>query len=168
MTVNIAQTSNTNSFSYWLNITNQLAAAMSNVAVTTNSNTAVGNAAISGTFTANTIVANSITIANYPLISNGTYQVSNLSVQIIDYYSMSNNNGAEYLINVKDNNANNHYTTKILTTHDTANAYITEYASITTNTSIGTFSAWTGSNNVLLDFTPISSNVTIKFVRILI
>ena len=60
MTALVQNTAITNTFDFWRNRTNELAYAMSNLAVTVNSNTAVGNAAISGTFTANVIsIANS-------------------------------------------------------------------------------------------------------------
>jgi hypothetical protein len=55
MTVSIPQVSNTNTFYFWKNQTNFLANVISTVAVTTDSNTAVGNAAITGTFTSNAV-----------------------------------------------------------------------------------------------------------------
>lgn len=59
MTVTVANTGNTNTFDYWRNRTNELAYAMTTYAVTAGgSNTAAGNAAITGTFTANTLVVN--------------------------------------------------------------------------------------------------------------
>ena len=48
MTVIVANTANTNTFDYWRNRTNELATAMSTKAVTVDSNTATGNAAITG------------------------------------------------------------------------------------------------------------------------
>ena len=83
----------------------------------------------------------------------------------IDSYSMTNYNAAEYLLSVKDTTANNYYTTKILTTHDTGTAYVTEYASFTTNTSIGVFSVGTAGGNVILYFTPSSTATVVKFSR---
>jgi hypothetical protein len=63
MTINVANTFLTNTYDYWRTRTNELATAMSTYAVTTNSNTAIGNASISGTFSANVIsVGNSVTI----------------------------------------------------------------------------------------------------------
>lgn len=79
MTITIANTSNTNTFDYWKNRTNELADAMTNYVVTTDSNTAVGNAAISNTFTANTIVANTIDANSSVNIGNSTVNVSILS-----------------------------------------------------------------------------------------
>jgi len=61
MTVQIQTiTQATDSFGQWLSKTNQLIAAVNTYAVTVNSNTAVGNAAITGKFTANTIFTTNV------------------------------------------------------------------------------------------------------------
>ena len=80
MTVVVANTSNTNTFDYWRNRTNELAYAMTTYAVTAgSSNAAVGNAAITGNFNANSIsIGNSsintaISTANSVQQSNGQY-----------------------------------------------------------------------------------------------
>lgn len=57
----------TDSFGQWLAKTNQIITVISNTAVTTNSNTAVGNAAITGTFS-----ANGISLPNTGFIKIGT------------------------------------------------------------------------------------------------
>lgn len=75
MTIEVAQISNTNTFQYVFNRVNELANAMSTKAVTTNSNTAVGDAAISGKFTANVVQAGSVIVAN--TTSNVTINVPN-------------------------------------------------------------------------------------------
>lgn len=64
----------TDTFGQWVSKTNRLAAAMSNVAITVNSNTAVGNASIQGQFTANSYVATelvSINLGSSNIVSNG-------------------------------------------------------------------------------------------------
>jgi hypothetical protein len=252
MTVTVQNTAITNTFDFWRTQTNYLAAAMTNLAVTVNSNTAVGNAAISGTMTANlfsgnvaatlanlttinatsigttNLVANStntfvlntntavvntyitvgtvsintnlisignnsvnvqftvptssqITNGQYFLASNSTWQLvqvpyspvsngqtttSGTSTIILDAYPMATYKGAEYLLNVTDNISNNHYTTKILTTHDGYNAYSTEYGQIITNTSIGVFYSDSNTTYVRLNFTPSITSTTVKFVKV--
>jgi hypothetical protein len=64
MTITISNTANTNTFDYWRNRTNELAHSMSNFVVTTDSNTAVGNAAVSSAFTANVLIANTVRVSN--------------------------------------------------------------------------------------------------------
>jgi hypothetical protein len=65
MTVLVANViTGTDTFSQWITKTNALASAMSNVVVTVNSNTAAGNAAISGSFAANVIYGNFLSGGN--------------------------------------------------------------------------------------------------------
>ena len=193
MTITVANTSNTSTFEYWLNRTNELASAMTNYAVTTNSNTAAGNAAITGTFTATSVSLSnstsniSITIPTSSQISNGVFYLNangswsaaggllsqavsttGTSIQNIDSFSTSTYRTAEYLISVKDNVANNYYSSKLIVMHDGGNSYITEYGIMTSNSSVGTFSANIISSNVCLQFTPISSNTTVKFAKVIL
>ena len=74
MTVSVANVnSNTDSFGAWVTKTNQLAHAMTTQAVTTNSNTATGNAAVSGTFSANVLIGNTIGGGNTSVGANITF-----------------------------------------------------------------------------------------------
>lgn len=58
MTVTVANTSNTSTFEYWLNRTNELADAMTNKTITVNSNNTTGNAFVNGVFSATTMAVN--------------------------------------------------------------------------------------------------------------
>lgn len=193
MTVTVANTSNTNTFDYWRNRTNELAYAMTTYAVTAgSSNAAVGNAAITGNFNANTITVGNSTVntviytANTTQQSNGQYflnangswsligapvytsnaSTTGTSAQLVDFYDFSTYGAVEYMINVTDNNANNRLATKILTVTDTGAVWTTEYATMATNTSnMGIFSANANSSHVRLYFTPVSGNTTVKFIR---
>lgn len=75
MTVTVANTSNTQTFSYWLNRTNELADAMTNKVVTVETDATTGNAAITGTFTANVLAGNTVYLSN--TTSNVTISVPN-------------------------------------------------------------------------------------------
>jgi hypothetical protein len=101
-------------------------------------------------------------------LSNNAVTTSGTTAQNVDSYSLSTFRSAEYMINVFDNNANNHYSSKILTTHDTASAFVTEYAQITTNSAVGTFSVTVITGNVFLQFTPISSSTNVRYSRVVI
>lgn len=61
MAVNVSNTLTTNTFEFWRNRTNQMADIITNQAVTTNSNTASGDASIDGTFSAGVLNANNTT-----------------------------------------------------------------------------------------------------------
>lgn len=104
----------------------------------------------------------------YNPITNSAVTTSGTTLQNVDSFSITTYRSAEYLVNVFDNVANNHYSSKIHITHDTASAYITEYGHITTNSAVGVFYANVISGNVFLQFTPISTGVTVRFNRIII
>lgn len=77
MTVNVANTANNNTFDYWRNRTNELAYYMSVYAVTANSsNAAVGNAAITGIFSSNSLVSNgNANVVTYVSVGNADSSV---------------------------------------------------------------------------------------------
>ena len=252
MTVSVDQIANTDTFEKWLEVTNQLANVVSSQAVTTDSTAATGNAGITGTFTANTLVigngvsnitinstsfsislltSNSLILSNNVIVGNSTVntyinsssisisnttanlnisiptptQMSNgqyylnangswvivasggggggggsnsisnnqtntsgTSDQLIDSWSTSSFNGAEYVVVVVDNVSNNRYASKMLTVHDGASGFITEYGAITTNNSVGTFSANVNGTILRLYFAPVSTNTSVKFARVLL
>jgi hypothetical protein len=192
MTATVANTANTNTFDYWRNRTNELAYSMSVLAVTAGgSNAAVGDASITGKFSANTInvgnssisfvisTANSVQQANgqYFLNANGSWTqvaaptytdysyTAGTTAQLIDAYDMSVYGTVEYLISAIDNTANNRLSTKIFTSHDTSTAFSTEFNTIVTNTVFGNFTANSNTTHVKLYFTPTSSNTLVKFIR---
>jgi hypothetical protein len=192
MTATVANTANTNTFDYWRNRTNELAYAMSALAVTAGgSNAAVGDAAITGKLTANTIsVGNAsvnvvISTANSTQISNGQYflnangnwglvaaptytdfsYTSGNTAQLIDSYDMSVYGTVEYIINAVDNTANNRMSTKIFTSHNSADVYSSEYLTYVSNTAFGAFTANSNTTHARLYFTPTSTNTLVKFVR---
>jgi hypothetical protein len=194
MTVTVANVALTNTVDFWINRTNELSTAMTIKAVTTDSNTAVGNAAITGTFSANVIKVGNTTVnttisapntaqissgefflnangswaeATGP-ISNGTIQTSGLTVQNVDQYVATSIKAAEYSIHVRDNTANAFQLSKILTLHTgpSGNAFSTEYCIVTSNGVIATFSANVFGANVILTVVPNVSNTTISFTRI--
>lgn len=197
MTVTVQQVSNTNTFEFWLNRTNELASAMTNVVVTTNSNTAVGDAAITGTYTSNALFSNTISVGNssvntsfnspntvqkssgdYFLNANGLWtaivtpvikfstSTSGTLLQEIDNYSKIEYGAVEYFIRIKDNNANGYHATKILTFHNDVTAFSTEYGTMISNNSLGTFSVSTNTSHVILSMLPISTNTSVTIARV--
>lgn len=197
MTVTVQQTSNTDTFQFLINRVNDLASAMSNVAVTTNSNTAVGNAAVSSTFTANVLIATTvrvsnttsnvvITVPNTSQISSGdfylnangkwspiilpvttlTTNTAGTTSQEIDNYAMADFGAVEYFVRVMNNNANGYQATKILTFHNGVTAFSTEYGSMISNNTLGTFVVSSNTTHVILNMTPTSSNTAVTISRV--
>lgn len=191
MTYIVANTANTNTFDYQRNRINELAYVATNLAVTTNSNTAVGNAGVTGKFSANTIAVGNSTVnlsisspnsvqisgGGYFLNSNGAWSTftvttfsgstntSGTSAQEVDNYAMGALNGVEYFIAVKDNTSNNRLITKLLTTHDNVTAYSTEFGTINTGSSLGTFTVSSNTTHIRILFTPTSTNTSVGFSR---
>jgi hypothetical protein len=218
MTITVANTSNTNSFYYWLSRTNELAHALTTYVITTDSNNTTGNAYVNGTFSASILTANSslsggnsstttvLTISSNANITGtqlsvgsnviltstvvavgnssvnsiinstsiGTtgysifsinVQTSNTDSQVIDYFSINSYRTADYVISLKNNSANAFQSAKLLIVHNDGNAYVTEYGVLSTNTSLGSFSANANSTHCRLLFTPTAANTQVKGVR---
>lgn len=125
----------------------------------------VGNINV-GTLTATTgIFPAGITYSNSSLVPVSTI-ISTNTVSTVDSTLLSGVRSSEYLLLVKNNNANQYQISKLLMVQDGTVASITEYAIITTNGSIGVFSGTANSSAALLQFTPaVSNNVTIKGSR---
>ena len=143
---------------------------LSTKAVTTESDPAVGNAAITGTFTAQTFVisnsAGSYTIS--PTIYTSVNVTSAGVLTVIDSYILADFRTAEYVASVNDNTANNKYASKLLVTHDGTTSYMSEYGIMISNSNIGTFSTSTNTTHVKLEFTGVSACNTIKLSRVIV
>ena len=243
MTVLVQNTNTTNTFDFWRNRTNELATAMSTVAVTVNSNTTVGNASVNGyitatgfigniqSTTANLTTINAVSIsansANLTYITTANVQVGNVSVNttafyvgnstanlvitqptaaqisngqyyfnansswsllqtpynpasngasntsgivatIIDSWLKSSYNAADYTLSVVDNTANNRQFSKLLVVNDGSNALTTEYAVVTTNNSIGYWSASSNTTHIVVYFNPSSTNTAVRYTRVIV
>jgi len=94
MTVQIQQVANTSTFNFWLNRTNELANVISTKAVTVESNSAVGNASIIGTFSSNNFIAQTATFS-YELTINRV--MANGAVGTNGQILTSNGNGSYWL-----------------------------------------------------------------------
>jgi len=96
----------------------------------------------------------------------GNIETSGITNTEINNYLTNTFASAEYLLAVKDNNANNYQSSKILITHDVDNAYLSEYAIIVSNNYVGSFFANSNTSHVRLYFNPTSTNTTINFTRV--
>lgn len=141
------------------------------------SNTVTFNS--NSTFNGDASFANA-TVANLNAVtlsfgSNSDVQMINTTVgttgtgsQTVDSFAITSFRTAKYIIQVKDNVSNNFYASEIMTIHDGTNAYVTEFASITSNTYIGQFSVAISGGSFQLNFAPTSSNTTVKLTRTVI
>jgi hypothetical protein len=148
------------------NSTGVWAAAANGISVTAAGINVLGNTGIvsnsSGVF------ANSSYIQSLVNVSNGSVVTSGTSAQSIDNFAIASYMGAEYLISVSDNSANNKYLSKAHVMHDGSIAQITEYGAITSNNSVGVFSATQNTTHIILQFTPSLTATTVKFTRMVV
>lgn len=92
----------------------------------------------------------------------------NAADKTVDTFSKSVSATAEYLVYVKDNNANSKMSSKLLVFHDETTAYITEYAQLVSNTNLGVFSANVSGANVFLSFNLTVTSCNVVFTRIIV
>jgi len=87
---------------------------------------------------------------------------------VLDSFFLADFRAGEYLISIKDNNANAFQMSKLLILHDGGIATMTEYGTIVTNTNIGVFTASTNATHALLNYTAgATNNTSIKVTRTL-
>ena len=119
MTILIANTANTNQVLFWRARTNELADAMSTKAVTTNSNTTVGNASITGTLsstilTANTLRGGTETVsANLTVTSNISFNSQLVNLGIGANVSITTGNVTHKVLKVSVANNSTIYADKV-------------------------------------------------------
>jgi hypothetical protein len=116
-----------------------------------------------------TFAANSTWVFN-PLSNAVSNSTGIASIKVLDAFVKSQYRVADYVVNVSDDNANAFHTTRLFVTHDDSvtTAYVTEYATMTTNATsgvLGIFSANANSTHVKLNFVPNVANTTIKVIR---
>lgn len=108
----------------------------------------------------------------WSFLQGSTYQTNTAGVtlQLIDSWLLASFRTADYIVHVEDLNNNNHTSTRLFTTHDNTNGYVTEYATLATNSAIGVFSVSTNTTAFLLNFTPNTgfNNTSIRYIRTLL
>ena len=137
-----------------------------------------GNATFSntGAFTGNLTTSSSLIVTNQVVQgasslstrSTGSYTFTNSNTMAtIDSFTTNTFRSVEYLIQTTDTTApaNSHQITKLLMVQDATTAFITEYATITTNAAMGIFNAAISAGTLSLRYTPVSNNVIVKFTR---
>jgi hypothetical protein len=110
-----------------------------------------------------TINTSTINLSNTSLIANTVVIASN-NATLVDSLSINEFRTVKYLYQVE--NANEFQVGEILLVHDDTLTYMTEYATLITESSLGTFSSNVQGQNVQLFFTPVFENNTINITRI--
>lgn len=102
-------------------------------------------------------VANAIQLGTALIQFSSTNTSSNAS-QTIDSVNAAAFRSVEYFISVKNNDANGYQCSKLIVTHNGGTALVTEYAVLSTNATLATFSATANSTVLALNAVPVSSN----------
>ncbi len=136
----------------------------SNVSVNASSNFLLGNSTVN-------VVINSSTVSIsgrqlLPLQGQVNVQTSGTSAQLLDSFLKSDWRGADYLVTITDNAANNFQMMRALVVHDSGlDAYMTEYGLIYSNSQLGILSSNANTTHLRLYITPTSTNTQIKATR---
>lgn len=86
--------------------------------------------------------------------------------QVVDTYALSEYRTAKYVVQLEKDSDSKYHATEILLIHDGTLVYMTEYATVTTDSSLGTFDADISGGNVRLLVTPSYTNTSVKAKRI--
>ena len=86
--------------------------------------------------------------------------------QVVDTFNKTEYRTAKYIVQIEHDDDAKYHSTELLLTHNNTEVYFTEYASVTTDSDLGLFSASLVGNNVSLLFTPHYTNTSIKSRRI--
>ena len=132
----------------------------------TDSNTASAIVArdASGNFSAGTVTVNAVALAQVASVSQAAFTATTTTNnQVVDTFAAATFRSASYQIQVVAGST--YQITNLLVVHDGSAPFITEFGSVSTGTSLATFSADVNSGNVRLLVTPTLSNTTIKVVR---
>ena len=186
-TANVNTTTDT--FNDWIQKTNNVATIISNNCLTANGSLGLttGNSYLNGFFSANTLIAQDAirggnnTTANVLNISTGFYTnkatyvsntasfTDNVAAQVVDSFALTSARTIKYLLQVNAT-AIGFQSTEIMLLHNGTDAFLTEYATLTSNTSQGNMAVFTvtvnaASGNVNLLISPTTNSTTTSTVN---
>jgi len=184
-TANVNTTTDT--FNDWVNKTNNCATIISNNCLTANGSLGLttGNSYLNGFFSANTLIAKDAirggnnTTANVLNISTGFYTnkatyisntasfTDNVAAQVVDSFAVTTARTIKYLLQVNAT-AIGFQSTEIMLLHNGTDAFLTEYATLTSNTVQGNMAVFTvnvASGNVNLLISPTTNSTTTSTVN---
>ena len=184
-TANVNTTTDT--FNDWIQKTNNCATIISNNCLTANGSLGLttGNSYLNGFFSANTLIAQDAirggnnTTANVLNISTGFYTnkatyisntasfTDNTALQVVDSFAVTSARTVKYLLQVNAT-AIGFQSTEIMLLHNGTDAFLTEYATLTSNTVQGNMAVFTvnvASGNVNLLISPTTGSTTTSTVN---
>ena len=97
--------------------------------------------------------------------TSNSYVSTSGAEQVVDSFAMGAYRTAKYIVQITDNANTQYQSSEVLLLHNNSTVQVTEYASLTTDITLGTIDADISSNIVRLKVTPTWANSTIKTVR---
>lgn len=86
--------------------------------------------------------------------------------QVIDAFPSATFRTVKYLVQIEHDSDNKYHSSEIMLTHNGINVYLTEYAEVRTDSSLGVFNASIVDSNVTLTLSPSYTNTSFKAKRI--
>lgn len=129
----------------------------SNTVITISTNTNIGNSSIQITTLQN----------NVAHIKATSYTTTNTDIQLLDSFSATDYRAGKYLISIKDTDNTEYQSTEIMIMHDDSATYSTEYATLISTATLGTFTSNVDSGTIRLYVEPTNANNVIKYHRTL-
>lgn len=129
-------------------------------------------------------IVNNVITLNEPLANNSTLEVRTFlnvfagesvattantfsqaaNTYVVDSFSVDTIRTAKYIIQMND--GTDYHSTEVMLMHDNTNVYMTEYATLKTNLSLGTIDSIIVDGVVNLNVTPVSANTGVKTLRL--
>jgi hypothetical protein len=97
--------------------------------------------------------------------TSNSYISTSGAEQVVDSFAMGAYRTAKYIVQITDNANSQYQSSEVLLLHNNSTVQVTEYASLTTDITLGTIDADISANIVRLKVTPTWANSTIKTVR---
>lgn len=123
-----------------------------------------GNLSVTGIVSTSNIASPVLYLNNASVSTNTITTSVNTPNQVLDITNIGIYRSVKYLVQVSS--GTDYQTSEILLIHDGSNAYITEYGTIYTNTSLMTYDADISSSNARLLMTPTNNINTVKVYKI--
>lgn len=130
----------------------------SNAAVNVTSNVNFGNASVNVTTTRNAIEQ----------VKVSTLTTTTSVLQNLDTFAVADYRAGKYLISIKNTDNSDYQVTEIMVLHNGTSTYTTEYATLTSNSTLAQFTSDISGGNVRLRITPTLANNVINYQRTLL
>lgn len=116
-------------------------------------------------FVGNNVILAKLEFSNGGRIRSFSNTITGTSSTTVESFEKADFRAADYVISIKDNNANNFQCAKFIVMHDGNNAIASEYGSMFNNTEIAVLNVWSNTTHVIINCTSTSTNTSVKGIR---